>query len=195
VTGFEFELHRLGGRDSDGTPAFLSRWTFDCDQVRAIVENALEGRVLNATAGKTKLRHGDGEVVRNDINPDIPADTRHDVTCIDEHVAQHTFDTVILDPPFDASQAEKRYEGFHAKDVNAARKSLANVLRPGGVFIEFGWSSVGATESCTGFQREELHVFQRGPVLADVFGVVDRKVQQTLASSARSAATDGGERQ
>jgi hypothetical protein len=186
VTDFDIELHRLGGRDSDGSPAFLGRWTFDTDQVRTVVEDALEGRVLNATAGKTRLRHGNGEIIRNDLNPDIPADHHVDVTCVDEHLEPESFDTVVFDPPFDAGQADKRYEGFHAKDVNAGRRALATLLRPDGVFVEFGWSSVGPAESCSGFAREKLHIFQRGPVLADVFGVVDRLVQRPLPT------VDGG---
>lgn len=176
---YTVEVHRLGGRDPDGSPAFLSRWTFESWDVRNVVESALEGRVLNATAGKTELRHPNGEVVRNDINPDIPADTRHDVTTIDEHYDADTFDTAILDPPFDAGQAEKRYEGFHAREVTAARSALATVVRPGGVLIELGWSSHGAATR-DGWSREALHIYQRGPVLPDVFLSVDRNVQTRL---------------
>jgi len=172
-------VHRLGGRDKDGTPAFLGRWTFDTWEVRRVVEDALAGRVLNATAGKTRLTHGAGEIIRNDINPDIPADTRHDVTTIDEHFQARSFDTAILDPPFDAGQAEKRYEGFHARDVTSARDALAELVAPGGRLIEFGWNSHGAAAR-RGWEREALHLFQRGPCLPDVFGTVDRNVQRTL---------------
>jgi hypothetical protein len=176
---YPVEVHRLGGRDKDGSPAFLGRWTFDTHEVRAVVEDALTGDVLNATAGKTRLRHGGGDIHRNDINPDIPADSRRDVTCIDEHFAPDSFDTAILDPPFDAGQAEKRYEGFRADDITAAREALANLVAPGGRLIEFGWSSHGAA-AYHGWAREELHIFQRGPCLPDVFGTVDKRYQTTL---------------
>jgi len=178
---YPVDVHRLGGRDPDGSPSFLGEWTFDTWEVREVVEDALQGRVLNATAGKTELRHGSGEIVRNDINPDIPADSRHDVCCIDEHYPTDSFDTVIFDPPFDAGQAEKRYEGFHAKEVTAAREALAGLVKPGGVMIEFGWSSHGAA-AYHGWAREELHIFQRGPCLPDVFGFVDRNHQQKLSA-------------
>lgn len=172
-------VHRLGGRDKDGKPSFLGRWTFDTTVVRRVVEDALQGRVLNATAGKTRLRHGGGEIVRNDINPDIPADTRYDVCVIDEHFDPGSFDTCILDPPFDAGQAEKRYEGFHAKEVTAAREALSNLVAPGGVLVEFGWNSHGAA-AYRGWVRKEMHIFQRGPCLPDVFGVIDRNTQTKL---------------
>jgi len=176
---YDIRVHRLGGRDRDGTPTFLGKWTFDCEPVRRVVEDAIQGRVLNATCGKTRLRHGSGEIHRNDINPDIPADTHHDVTAIDEHFQPDSFDTGILDPPFDAGQADERYQGFHARDIIAARESLMRLVRPGGVLIEFGWNSHGAGAH-HGWTREELHIFQRGPCLPDVFGVVDRNVQTTL---------------
>lgn len=179
VESYPVEVHRLGGRDRDGSPSFLGRWTFDTWEVREVVEDSLSGRVLNACAGKTRLRHGGGEIIRNDINDDIPADSRHDVCCIDEHYATDSFDTVIFDPPFDAGQAEKRYEGFHAKDITAARDALSKLVSPGGVMIEFGWSSHGAA-AFEGWSREELHIFQRGPCLPDVFGFVDRYHQRSL---------------
>jgi len=176
--GYHMEVHRLGGKDPDGTPAFLGKWTFDTWEVRQVVESALQGRVLNATAGKTRLRHN-GEIVRNDLNPDIDADYQHDVQTIDEHFASRSFDTVILDPPFDAVQSEKRYEGFHAKEVTAARQACAELVDVGGRLIEFGWNSHGAG-AWDGWTREELHLFQRGPVLADVIGTIDKRVQTTL---------------
>lgn len=177
---YPVEVHRLGGRDPDGSPAFLGRWTFNTWEVRSVVEGALTGDVLNATAGKTRLRHGGGDIHRNDSNPDIPAETRHDVTCIDEHFSRASFDTAILDPPFDAGQAEERYQGFHARDITAAREALAELVAPGGRLIEFGWNSHGAA-AYHGWAREELHIFQRGPCLPDVFGTVDKKYQTTFA--------------
>jgi hypothetical protein len=178
--GYPISVHTMGGRDREDRPNFIGRWTFQPRPIRDLVEDALEGRVLNATAGKTRLDH-DQVVVRNDINPDIPADIRHDVTVIDEHLETHSFDTVVLDPPFDTSQADKRYEGFHARDIKAARDALDELVAPGGVFIEFGWSSrgVGCRQQ---WDREALHLFQRMN-LPDVFASIDRKAQTTLGWS------------
>lgn len=178
---YEISVHRMGGRDREGRANFIGRWTFQPRPIRDLVEDALEGRVLNATAGKTRLDH-DGQVVRNDINPGIPADYRYDVAVIDEHLRHHGFDTVILDPPFDEGQAEQRYGGWHARDIKAARDALGQLVAPGGVFIEFGWSSrgVGCREE---WEREHLHIFQRMN-LPDVFATIDRKAQTTLGWSA-----------
>lgn len=176
---YQIGVHRMGGREPDGAPTVLDRWTFSARKVRTVVEDALTGKVLNACAGKTRLNHGTGEIVRNDINEDMDADYHIDVCVLDEHFPPASFDTTILDPPFDEGQANERYGGFHARDINSARQALATLTKPGGRLIEFGWNSHGAA-AFTGWTREELHIFQRGPCLPDVFGVVDRNMQTTL---------------
>jgi hypothetical protein len=55
-----------------------NKWTFEDVKVKKWVENQLNGTVLNACAGETKLHHN-GPIHRNDVNPDRPADTHHDV--------------------------------------------------------------------------------------------------------------------
>lgn len=177
-TNFPTYLHRIGGRDRDGSQSVVSRWTFEAEQIRAVVENHLRGRVLNATAGRTELEHE--TVVRNDINPEIYADTHIDVAEIDQHFPDNTFDVAILDPPFDDTQAEKRYAGWHASEWSASRQALEPILRPGATVIQLGWTSYGMAEQFSEWHREELHIYQRGPVHPDVFLTVDRQHQATL---------------
>jgi len=84
------EMHRQdvdsivsnGGRDPDGSARMLSRWTFGYTPAREIVQEYLSGRVLNACAGRTKLNH-EGEIVRNDLNPEIDADPSSRLWCPD----------------------------------------------------------------------------------------------------------------
>lgn len=180
--GHEVTIHRIGGRNRDGSPSFIGPWTFQCDQVRRVVEDALTGRVLNACAGKTKLHHS-GEIVRNDLNPERDADHHVDVGAIDELFAPDTFDTVVFDPPFDQTQADDHYESMHARQLVPARKKLIELVRPGGVFVELGWNLQSASEQ-RGWGRDALHIFDRGPTLQPVFLTVDRNHQRRL--------TDGG---
>lgn len=172
-------IHKVGGKERGGKPAAIGRWTFQTEQVRRIVESHLEGRVLNACAGKTKLTHGNGEIVRNDLNPERDADYHYDVCGIDEYFPSDSFDTVVFDPPFDQDQADEHYDGMHASDINAARQALAELTAPGGAIVEFGWSSHGA-EAYRGWSREVLTLFQRGPCLQDVIMTVDRNHQTRL---------------
>lgn len=177
--GIDVELHKVGGKHPGGKPIAIGRWTFETPVVRRVVEDRLEGQALNACAGKTKLNHGAGEIVRNDINTERDADYHFDVCEIDQHFPEHSFDVVVFDPPFDQGQADEHYDGMHASDLGKARKALAKLTKPGGTLLEFGWNSHGA-ESFRGWGRDEIHLFQRGPCLQDVILVVDRNHQTKL---------------
>lgn len=170
-----------GGRNEDGSPRTLSRWTFEYGPAREIVEDYIHGpdgyRVLNACAGRTKL-DTPVEVVRNDLNPDIDADLHVDVAEIDEHVVG-TFDAIIFDPPFDEKQAEDKYDGMHAGDMYAALESFRSLSHMSTVVLCFGWNSWGM-QSFDEFDREEIYLLQRGPCLRDVIVTVDRRNSGTL---------------
>jgi len=167
-----------GGRDRDGNARTLGRWTFQYEPARELVESLLAGRVLNACAGKTKLRH-DGEIVRNDLNPERDAGTHHNVEEIAEHFPPQSFDTVVFDPPFDDTQAADKYDGIHAKNIYAALEAFETLVRPGGRVVTFGWNSWGM-KSFSAFEREATHLLQRGPVLRDVIVTVDRRTTHAL---------------
>jgi hypothetical protein len=178
-----------GGRDRDGNARMLSRWTFGYEPARSIVEEHLAGRVLNACAGKTHLNHDD-DIVRNDLNPDREADTRHDVAEIADHFDAQSFDTVVFDPPFDEKQAETKYDGLHAMDVYAALEGFNELVRPGGKVICFGWNSWGM-RSFPAFERRETTLLQRGPIHRDVIVTVDERTSAAIATRNGSQAGDG----
>lgn len=167
------ETVRNGGTNRDGTKRVFGRWTFEYRPARTFVEKRLRGRVLNACAGKSVLDH-DGDVHRNDLNPDIDADTHHDVAELADHLDPQSFDTVVFDPPFDDLQAADKYDSLRADNVLAAFRQFSQLLRPGGLVITFGWNSWGM-RSHAGFDREETVLFQRGPVKRDVIATVDRR--------------------
>ena len=189
-----------GGRDADGSARMLSRWTFEYTPARRFVEKRLQGRVLNACAGKTKLNH-DGEIVRNDLNSERDADTHYDVAEIADHFVTGEFHTVVFDPPFDEKQAETKYDGLHAKDVYSALEQFRQLVSPGGLVICFGWNSWGM-RSFGAFEREETVLFQRGPIHRDVIATVDRRTShsitvqsgKTSAHSSTETVQNGGQR-
>ena len=168
------KIHNVGGREPDGEPSYIGRWTFETKIVRDVVERCIEGRVLNACAGKTELDH-DGEIVRNDLNPDRDADVHHDVCSIDEVFEPCSFDGVVFDPPFDQTQAEEHYDGLHDRQRGPARRKLAELVRPGGIFIELGWNDHGPALAFDGWEREECHRYRRGPSYQPIFLTVDRR--------------------
>jgi len=178
----DFALHRIGGRHSDGTPIALGPWTFETPQVRSVVESYLNGRVLNACAGKTHLRHDD-EIHRNDLDRSRDTDTHLDVRQLDDHLDVESFGTVILDPPFDSDQASEHYGGHTvgrgpSGGLWDARESCARLCAPGGRVLSVGWNSVGL-QSFARFEIDAIHLFQRVQK-PDVILRVDRKAQHTL---------------
>lgn len=166
-------FHNVGGREPDGTPTHIGPWTFQTGMVRRVVEGALQGRVLNACAGKTPLRHND-EVVRNDMNPEMDADYHVDVIAIDETFQPDSFETVVFDPPYDQAQADEHYESMHDRQRGPARRKLAELVAPGGVFVELGWNDHSPALAFDGWQREALHYYRRGPSYQPVFLTIDR---------------------
>lgn len=164
---------RNGGTTSNGDKQVFGRWTFEYQRAREFVEERLDGRVLNACAGKTKLDH-DREIVRNDLNPDRDADYHIDVASIATRFDSQSFDTVVFDPPFDQAQAEEHYESMHDRQRGPSRRKLAGLVQPGGVFVECGWNMHSPGEF-DGWRREEVHIFRRGPSYQPVFLTADRR--------------------
>lgn len=178
---YPVHIHNVGGKEPDGKPTRIGKWTFGTRMVRQVVLDAVSGRVLNACAGQTKLsEYKRGcEFVRNDLNPEMDADYHRDVRDLGEVFDVESFDAVVNDPPFDSGRAEKLYEGFHASEYMNIRNTLAPLVKPGGTYVELGWNSWGLGD-VDGWERQEHHIY-RQPFKADVHLVVDRKInQQTL---------------
>jgi len=168
-----------GGRGHDGSHHTLGRWTFEYEPAREFVEDRLHGRVLNACAGRTKLDH-DGDIVRNDLNPEMDADLHVDVTEIAEYFVPGEFDVVVFDPPFDDHQAEDKYDGLRADSVLDAFREFQKLVAPRGHVITFGWNSWGMS-SVDAFEREKTVLLQRGPCLRDVIVTVDRRTNYSIS--------------
>lgn len=171
----------IGGKEPNGKPACIGRWTFQTRKVREELLDKLHGRVLNACAGQTHLSKNGIDVVRNDLNPDIEADYHVDITDIDTVFDDHSFDVVVLDPPFDQTQSDELYDGLHARDVGTARKKLAALVKPGGSIVEFGWSTWSSSDYFQSYENDCTVHFKRAiPERRPVFMTADRLTQTTL---------------
>lgn len=190
-TSYPIYIHNVGGKEPDGKPTRIGKWTFATKMVRDVVLDNVHGRVLNACAGRTRLEKRGCEFVRNDLNPEVDADTHVDVRSIDEAFRRDEFDSAVNDPPFDAGRAAKLYEGFHAKGYMEAREAIAPLVRPGGTYIELGWNSWGLAD-VDGWERKAHHIY-RQPFKADVHLVVDRRLNQSkLADGGFTEDAEGG---
>lgn len=105
--------------------------TFEEPNLRKHVLEHMEGRVLNVCCGPTRLSewYDDGEIIRNDLNPDIESDYSVDIAELPCYFEQESFDTIVFDPPWSAYQSNLRYDGFNVgKEVTVGElKTRVNV--------------------------------------------------------------------
>lgn len=153
--------------------AQASTWTFSNSKVKRWIEQRLEGRVLNLFAGKTQLHH-DGEIVRVDIDEEKQADYHFDALHVKEYFDEQSFDTVLLDPPFSEIQSRKHYNGEHAGKFKHIRDAVADLVRPGGKTLTFGYHSTGMATT-RGFEKQEILLINHGGRFPDTIGAVDRR--------------------
>ena len=182
------DTENIGGKEPNGKPAAIGRWTFQTKKVRDAVLPHLRGRVLNPFAGATRLdeyKRGITEV-RNDLNPERDADYHVDAADLGNLFESKSFDVAVLDPPFSQSQADEHYESMHARDMGEVRREVAALVKPGGTIVEFGFNLYDASDYLTHWHREDKRLFRRAiPERPPVFMTVCEQSQRTL--------TDGGE--
>lgn len=162
------------------TPA--NKWTFQPKPVRRFVESHLEGRVLNLFAGQTELRHS-GEIVRNDIDGDLNAEHRFDAANVSEYFDEETFDTVILDPPYNVRKSREKYgDGDKIKGkFTHVKDQIRYIVKPGGKVLHFGYASTGMGRN-RGFRKEGIALFNHKGDINDTIAVVETRVEQSLES-------------
>lgn len=156
-----------------------NKWTFKSDKIRRWVEARLQGRVLNACAGKTHLAH-DHEIVRNDIDEDRDADTHHDVCEIGAYFEPGSFDTIVYDPPFSQNQATRSYEGKEVGDDALAKREFDELLAPGGRVIQFGFTTT-CMPMALEYDRVEVAVWNTLGRMNDYLSVIDEKPGESSA--------------
>ena len=182
------DTENIGGKEPNGKPAAIGRWTFQTKKVRDTLLPHLDGRVLNAFAGETRLddyRRGITEI-RNDLNPERDADYHIDAANLGDVFEPKSFDVAVLDPPFSQSQSEEHYDGLHARDMGEVRREVAKLVKPGGRIVEFGFNLYDASDYLTHWHREDKRLFRRAiPERPPVFMTVCERSQRTF--------TDGGE--
>jgi len=91
--------------------------TFEEPNIRSHVLTYMQGKVLNACCGPTDLSkwYDDGEIIRNDIDPEIKSDLSVDIAELAAHFKPNTFDCIIYDGPWSTHQSNLRYNGYHVQ--------------------------------------------------------------------------------
>jgi len=175
--------------------------TFEVGEIKKWVLDHLEGSALNACAGPTRLDHTE-KIYRNDINPDITADTHVDAAELCLEYGENTFDTILFDPPWTMYQANMRYDGHHVtKDeteidtsqlpvhVDREKKQVGHarlakdgfdyMLKPGGKVIQLSYNGTCMPRRLQ-YEQIERVMFDPLGEGKTLIGSVDLNVQTKL---------------
>lgn len=148
----------------------LDRYTFSVKAIRNWVEQTCEGRVLNLFAGLTKLAVDE---IRNDLDPDMPAEFHLDALAFLRGWTGKKFNTILLDPPYAYRKSMEFYKGIVCSPFRQLKDAIADCLEPGGLVITFGYHSVVMGRNRQ-FQLERLALFSHGGAIHDTIAAVER---------------------
>jgi hypothetical protein len=148
------------------------KWTFEPPKVNKVVEEELEGTVLNLFAGMTKLEH-DGEVIRVDMDEDKDADYNMSALEFLEKTDMN-FDTVLLDPPYNVRKSREKYEGEYMGNFTKIKQELVDRINENGKVFTFGYATTGMGKT-RGFDKKRVYVINHKGDHNDTLAVVERK--------------------
>jgi hypothetical protein len=148
----------------------LHRYTFRAAPIRSWVERHCEGRVLNLFAGKTLLNVYE---VRNDLDPDMPAEFHLDALQFLKTWNGKKFGTIVLDPPYAYRKSMELYNGHICSPFRQLKDAICPVIEPGGLVITFGYHSIVMGQGRK-FNLEHVALFSHGGAIHDTIACVER---------------------
>lgn len=150
-----------------------NKWTFQPPRIRKIIELELNGKVLNLFAGKTKLNHPDGEIIRVDRDEEKEAD--YNMTALDYlNETEEKFDTVLLDPPYNVRKSREKYEGKYMGNFTRIKNKLKGRIKENGKVITFGYATTGMSAS-RGFNKKRGYIINHKGDHNDTLAIVEIK--------------------
>lgn len=126
-----------------------NKWTFTIKPIKEFLKQEVKGGLwVDPFAGLNSPAQ-----VRNDLNPDMPAEYHMDALEFlriwnDEH-----FEGALYDPPYSYRQASECYQSFGKEKFTAVvtsmdywskcKDEITRIVKPGGKVLCFGWNSMG----------------------------------------------------
>jgi hypothetical protein len=148
----------------------LHRYTFSVRPIREWVESNCEGRVLNLFAGPTRLAIDE---LRNDLDPDMPADHHLDALEFLRSWEGEKFNTILLDPPYAYRKSMELYKGMVCSPFRQLKDEICHCLLPGGIVITFGYHSI-VMGTGRKFHFEKIGLFSHGGAIHDTIASIER---------------------
>ena len=149
----------------------LRRYTFQSLKIKEWVESRSHGYVLNLFAGKTLLNL---EEIRVDIDATMNAHFYIDALEFVNTWYGHSFDTIILDPPYSYRKGMEMYNGNLCSKFKLIADNIPRILHADGVVISFGYHSTFMGK-VRGYDLKELCVFAHGGAQHCTIGIVEQK--------------------
>jgi hypothetical protein len=156
--------------------AMPNRWTFSIPPIAAFVNRWITGAavIVDPFAGTSKFATHSNDLGLGGVDAELFVQQLLDYGLV--------ADVVIFDPPYSPRQISECYKSIGmpitGKDTQNAvlykrvKRSLAAILKPGGVALSFGWNSMGFGKD---WPTEELLLVQHGGAHNDTICVAQRK--------------------
>lgn len=162
--------------------AMPNKWTFKIPVIYAlVVKYAKDGHGwADPFAGQSQFAEH-----RNDLNPIHNQPYQCEALSFLEGLP-HILDGAIFDPPYSPTQVSRSYSdmglSFKGKEnptggFPKVRDKLADLVRPEGYVISFGWNTVGMGKG-RGFDIVEILVVCHGGNRNDTLCTVERKMRE-----------------
>lgn len=166
--------------------AMPSAWTFTIKPIKELLGRYNIGKNwIDPFAGQNSPAE-----ITNDHNPETPAlyhlEAREFVESFIK--TKKRFDGALFDPPYSYRQVSEHYKVIGKKATqldtstqfyNRVLNPLADIIKPGGYAISFGWNSNGMGKN-RGFEIVEILLVAHGGHHNDTICTVERKIQQKL---------------
>ena len=127
--------------------------------------------------------------VKNDLNPEAPVNYHMDALLFLESIGDVTHKGILLDPPYSISQVKECYGGIGFEQLQikptsmkywaSVKNNMARIIKPDGIAICCGWSSMGLGIN-RGFEMVEILLVPHGGSKNDTIVTVERKIQSHL---------------
>jgi hypothetical protein len=156
------------------------KYTFEMPAVKRLTEIWCIGKTLNLFAGITKLNVDE---VRNDIDPNAPAEYHLDALEFVNRWDGEKFDTIVFDPPYNLRKAREKYGKRYVGSLTKIKQDLPKILKLGGRVISFGYDSVGMSRR-RGFKKVAVALVCHSGDHNDTIILLEEYVQPSMVWSA-----------
>jgi len=162
-----------------------NKWTFTIPPIAQLIKEEMADTRpwIDPFAGMHSPAH-----VRNDLNPDMPAEYHMDALEFLESLEGQKFAGVLFDPPYSPRQAAKQYGvkseslfpwHFNTDYFGQCRRKIAGLIEAEGKAVCCWWNSGGIGMNL-GFTLDRVLLVAHGGSHNDTIVTVETKVQHTL---------------